>query len=199
MQSPGEEKAWEKLRRLDPPTVCRNASVSFDKRFGRYVIKSFCSEFHIDPLKKSVQSDRPGELILKRHGYFFTHSCLWYLVHAKDIPLTGRLVRPANLKEGELFFRGSHILPLESLAGKYADDRKAFMRRGKEVCAGSVDFGDASLQLLPLPRIPVTLILWLHDEEFPARADLLFDSSCEMQVPIDIVWSLAMLSILVML
>ncbi len=50
-----------------------------------------------------------------------------------------------------------------------------------------------------MPKIPVTLILWLQDEEFPARADLLFDSSCELHVPIDIIWSIAMMSTLVML
>jgi hypothetical protein len=200
MQSPGEKKAWEMLRRLDPAAVRGNAAVLFDQTLNQYVVRSFCWDFLIDPLKKSVRAcDQSGEGVLKRHGYFFMHSCLWYLVHAKDIPLTGKLIKPANLRGGELFFRGSHVLPLESLADKYSDNRKSFMSRGKELCAASVNFGDASLQLLPLPRIPVTLILWLHDEEFPARADLLFDSSCEMQVPIDILWSLAMLSLLVMM
>ncbi|MFO0752145.1 MAG: DUF3786 domain-containing protein [Thermodesulfovibrionales bacterium] len=43
------------------------------------------------------------------------------------------------------------------------------------------------------------LILWLEDEEFPPRVDLLLDSTCELQLPLDIVWSIAMLSLLVML
>jgi hypothetical protein len=55
------------------------------------------------------------------------------------------------------------------------------------------------VELYPLPRVPVTLILWFGDEEFPARADLLFDSSVELQAPLDIAWSAAMLSALVML
>jgi hypothetical protein len=50
-----------------------------------------------------------------------------------------------------------------------------------------------------MPRIPVTLILWLSDEEFPARADLLFDSTCEIHLPLDILWSIAMMTILVFL
>jgi hypothetical protein len=55
------------------------------------------------------------------------------------------------------------------------------------------------LKLLPFPRIPVFLILWLKDEEYPPRADLLFDSTCEAQAPLDIIWSIAMVSLLVML
>jgi hypothetical protein len=56
-----------------------------------------------------------------------------------------------------------------------------------------------AMKLYPLPKIPVFLILWLKDEEYPPRADLLFDSTCEAQVPLDIIWSIAMLSVLVML
>jgi hypothetical protein len=50
-----------------------------------------------------------------------------------------------------------------------------------------------------MPRIPVTLILWLKDEEFHPRADLLLDSTCELQLPLDIIWSIAMMSVLVMM
>jgi hypothetical protein len=62
-----------------------------------------------------------------------------------------------------------------------------------------VKAGDASIKLFPLPRIPVVLTLWLEDEEFPAGADLFFDSTCDLQLPTDIIWSIAMMSILIML
>jgi hypothetical protein len=55
----------------------------------------------------------------------------------------------------------------------------------------------SSLKLLPMPRIPVAIILWLEDEEFPPRAVLLLDSTCELQLPLDIIWSIAMMSVLV--
>jgi hypothetical protein len=45
----------------------------------------------------------------------------------------------------------------------------------------------------------VTVTLWLADEEFPARAGLLLDSICGLQLPTDILWSLARLSCLAML
>ncbi len=44
------------------------------------------------------------------------------------------------------------------------------------------------------------MILWLEDEEFPARASLFFDSTVDYQISLsDIVWSVAMISTLVML
>jgi len=58
----------------------------------------------------------------------------------------------------------------------------------------------SSLRLFPLPRVPVTLVLWLRDEEFPPRMDLLFDSTCDLQISLsDIIWSIAMMFCLVML
>jgi hypothetical protein len=98
-----------------------------------------------------------------------------------------------------MFFRGSHALPLDNLAKRYGTGKEAFLNKGKELGAESLNFGDAALKLLPMPRVPVTLILWLADEEFPPRADLLLDATCEIQLPIDMIWSVSMLSILVML
>jgi len=199
MLSSGEEKAWEMLISLDPSDVRRKASVSYDKNLNHYVLRSFCSDFYIQPETKTIHgSDPTGDFILKRYGYFFTHSCLWYLIHAKDLSLTERLIKPVNIPGGEMFFRGSHVLPLDNLADKYGADRDNFLKRGKELCAKILPYGDTSVKLLPMPRIPVILILWLKDEEFPPRADLLLDSTCEMQLPLDIIWSISMLSVLVM-
>jgi hypothetical protein len=200
MTSSGEGKAWEILRGLDHSVVSGNASVSFDNHCGCYILRSFCTDFSVNPEERTIKSSTPsGEKIIKQYGYFFIHSCLWYLTHAKHIPLTGRLVKPADIKGGEMFFRGSHVLPLERLAERYGSDKENFIKKGKELCANAVDYGDASLRFLPMPRIPVTLILWLEDEEFPPRADLLLDSSCELQLPIDIIWSIAMMNTMVMM
>ena len=200
MESPGVEKAWAVLKELDPAVVCKNASVTYSDKIRSYTLRSLCTDFSINAHERSIKSSTSqGEALISRYGYFFIHSCLWYLIHAKDIPLTGRLIKPANIKGGELFFRGSHVLPLETIAGKYGNDREAFIQRGSEICAEVSTYGDASLQLLPMPRIPVLLILWLNDEEFPPRADLLFDSSCELHLPLDILWSIAMFSLLAML
>jgi hypothetical protein len=61
-----------------------------------------------------------------------------------------------------------------------------------------LSYGDAAVKLLPMPRIPVIFILWIGDDEFPPRADLLMDSTAPLHLPIDIIWSVAMLSTLVM-
>jgi len=194
----GEEKAWENLNCLNPSDVCRKAGVTYAK--DSYILKSLGMDFLIHPAKREIRNIQPeGEMLLKKYAYFFNLSALCYLINSRDIPLSGKLVRPVGLKGGEIFFRGSHVLPLERIAEKYGNDKAGFIEKGKNLNGEIMNFGDASVELLPFPHIPVTLILWLSDEEFPARADLLFDSTCEQHLPIDILWSIAMMSVLVMM
>lgn len=196
----GEEKAWQILQGLDSADVCRRAAATFDEASGSYTLRSFGKEFIVSPLEKRIWSHDPGsDALLHRLGYFFNLSVLCYLNVAKDIALTGRLINPANVTGGQLFFRGTHVLPVNRMAEKYGHDMEAFVQKGSELDGKREEYGDASFRCQALPRIPVFPILWKGDEEFPPRADLLLDSSCELQLPLDIIWSVSMMTVLVML
>ncbi len=200
VSNPGEDKAWEILSTLKPEEVCRAASVSYDAVSESYTVTAFGMAFSVSARNKSITSASAGsEVLLQKLGYFFKLSILWYLISARDLACTGRLVKLQNIKGGDIFTKGSHVLPLEPLAGKYGRDKEGFIDKGKSLGGELINLGDAALRLFPLPRIPVALSLWLEDDEFPARADLLFDSTCDLQIPTDIIWSVAMMSILVML
>jgi hypothetical protein len=40
-----------------------------------------------------------------------------------------------------------------------------------------LDYGDCSVKIYSLPRVPITIVLWAETSEFPASANILFDSS----------------------
>ena len=197
---PGEEKAWEILAALDVDDVCRAAAVSYDRAMKQYVVKSLGMEFLVAVKDRTISSAAPGsDVLLKRLGYFFKLSILWYLVSAKDIACTGRVVKLQNVRGGEIFTMGSHILPLDKVAQRFGKDKEGFIQKGTGLGGELVQYGDASVKLYPFPRIPAILTLWLEDEEFPASADLMFDSTCDMHLATDIIWSIAMMCVLVML
>lgn len=196
----GEERAWRILSELTPKDVSKRANVIYSIENKSYILRSFGIDFSISPFKREIKSlSKKGEVFIKKLNYFFNISVLTYLINVKDIPLSKTLIRPEHIKGGEFFFKGTHTLPLNKLAEKYQSDRESFIRKGMEYNAKILDYGDISIEFMPLPRIPVILILWLSDEEFPARTDLLFDSTSESQLPIDILWSIAMMSVLVMI
>ena len=198
--SSGEDKAWNILRDLKPADVCRNAMVSFDDATGLYLLKAFGMALTVAPENKSIYSQAPyADLLLNSLGYFSKLAIPLYLTSAMDIPLTGRLVQPGNLKGGDIFFKGTHVLPLDKLALKYGHDKAGFLKRGSDLGGMQMNYGDASVKLFPFPRLPVVIILWQEDDEFPSRADILFDSTCEFHLALDILWSTAMESLLIMM
>jgi hypothetical protein len=200
INNPGEDKAWEVLRTLKPSEVSKAASVAYDAASTGYQVSSFGMDFIVSMRDKKISSTAPGSaVLLGKLGYFFRLSVLWYLVSAKDIACTRRPVKLEHIKGGEIFTRGSHVLPLDSVANKYGKNREGFIEKGRNLGGEIMTYGDASLRLLPLPRIPVTLTLWLENDEFPARLDLMFDSTCDIQLSTDVIWAIAMMSVLIML
>lgn len=198
--NPGEDKAWELIAALSPAEVCKAAAVSYDAAAESYRVRSFGMDFTVSLKDRTISSLAPGsEVLLGRLGYFFKLSILWYLAGAKELACTGRLVKLRNIRGGEIFTKGSHVLPLDGIARKFGGNKEGFVEKGTSLGGRVEKQGDAALRLFPLPRIPVILALWLEDEEFPARADLFFDSTCALQLPMDIIWSVAMMSVLVML
>jgi hypothetical protein len=197
----GENKAWDILSGLDTEDVQKQASVKYDPSLKEYIISSFGIDFHVSPSKREIHvRSGGGEVLLDRLSDFFRLSLLWYLVGAKDIPATERLIKPIDVRGGQRFFTGSHTLPLDDISEMYGKDRNGFVKKGLSLGGTPTSYGDVSLKLFPLPRLPVYLILWLEDEEFPARADILFDSTCDMQIErSDIIWAVAMMSVLIML
>lgn len=197
----GEAKAWEALAGLKPKEVCAGADADHDASSGVYALTAFGIEFLITPATRTISSNDPrAALFLGRYKDFFRLAVLWYLTTAKDIPATGRLIRPLDVKGGQRFFTGTHVLPLDHVQERYGRDKAGFLAQGMKFGAQIVSLGDAALRLYPLPRVPVTMVLWLEDEEFPARVTLFFDSTVDFQILLsDIVWSVAMMTTLVML
>jgi hypothetical protein len=197
MQSPGEKTAWEIVRSMDHRELAGRAGVPFEN--GSYVLRTFGADVLLDPQNESIGSTAPAvNALLQKAGYFYNHLALWWLVNARGITATGRLIRPTDLAGGQMFFRGTHVLPLDKLAQRYARDEEGFIKKAKALGGEPASFGDASAVLFPINGLPVNIILWLEDDEFPARADLLLDSAWELAVPLDIIWCASMLSVLAM-
>jgi hypothetical protein len=198
--SKGEEKAWTILDTLDPAEVCRKALVSFDRSTGLYTVRSFGMDFTVLPRAQEVRCGNPqGELLLTRLRDFFRLSLAWHLVSAAEIAPSGSLIRIEDMKDGRGFATGSHTLPLSRLASLHGTNTEAFLKKAGAWGGTAFTLGNASVRLEPFPRIPVIVIIWSPDEEFSARASLLFDSTSAYQAPIDVIWMVAMMSILILM
>lgn len=103
---------------------------------------------------------------------------VYYLALSDGSVPTGRWVSFANLPDASFYvtafrgYTGAHIARhFASQAEKLSD---AVRQVGGEDLPG---FADRAWRIPALPRVPVALLWWNADDEFEARAELLFDAT----------------------
>ncbi|MBN1998907.1 DUF3786 domain-containing protein [candidate division KSB1 bacterium] len=200
MSLSGEIHAWQRLARMVPEDVCRRAGVKYNTDNRQYILQILSCEIFVSPGDRTIfSSSDAGQRLLKNYAYFSVLAVLTYLISAQEMPLSGNLVRPASIHGGEIFIKGTHVLPVEKIAKKYARSVDVFKKRCRELGGEPLTHADAAFRLFPFPRVAVAVLLWDGDDEFPARADVLLDASCEKQLPPDIIWSMMMMTGLMLL
>jgi hypothetical protein len=120
-----------------------------------------------------ITGDRAGELNQDEEALL-----LQYLSQASGTPLAGRWISFAELPGGMLHdapFRVEAIRPLEQVFDQRPQQLvgAAGQLGGREIRLT----GDASVAIPVLPRIMMAVSLWVSDEEFPARVNMLFDAA----------------------
>lgn len=189
-EDPGEidPNLWSALSSMDVSEVCSRAAVRFDQKHGCYQIPFLQQTYGCYPDNRLIEClDNDGP---QRLSFQFYLVVLTYLIRSRPIGLTGRMVTGSEIKGGDFFFRGPHVLFTRPLEEKFGRDAQTFKEVGLRLGGGQTDFGDVSFRLWPLPKIPLGYILWLADEEFSARLVVTFDASIEEHFPLDVIWAL---------
>jgi hypothetical protein len=188
---------WDALCTAQPEVLCARTGVTYDAARHRYLCRVLGQPVVIDLRSRQLTCESLlGKLMLERRDVFARLAILNYLVHVRNLAPAGRWVTPAELGSGPIYLRGSHILPTDEVAATFANAPDRFLERGRQLGGELLDYGDAAIRLLPLPRLPAGVVLWTADDEFPARISLLLDAACEKQVQADVVWAAAMLTLL---
>jgi len=115
--------------------------------------------------------------------YNYVHFAGSEPLHRKWIPIDsipGHIPKKPELEHG-----------CEEKIARHFRGRREALERAAGALAGSPDpqheHADLALSFLPLPRVPFLLLFWDHDpdEDFPARAKVLFDGSVTSYLDIE--------------
>jgi hypothetical protein len=180
---------WENLIQADHAEVCRRSGAQFDEATSFYLLDFLRERYRIRPDSREIEPDR-GSISEEDPSIDLQVILLTYMLNAREIPLADRLVAVGSLKGGKCFFQGPHSFPLDPLIEQYGHDSKAFLARGLSLGAIQENYGDVSLRFPALPRVPVVMIFWKADEEFPPRLSLVFDATVDHQLPLDAIYGL---------
>lgn len=157
----------------DPQSMAQNSGTKFDPEKSVFTLLSLGQELNIKFPEGTIWFGGTN------------HTPLWewrlivlnHLARADDAPPAGSLIAYRETENGSVFnsaFYNMAIAPLiESISDKPAGKIKkaclelgAQLREGADVCT-VFDF---------LPRFPVTVKIWLQDDELAGSANFLFDA-----------------------
>ncbi len=179
---------WITLGGLDVCDVERRSLSKYNPQTQSYRLRILNRDYDISPAKKSV---RLAESILEQFPSFYVQLVtVNYLIGAKDLPLTGKWMAVTQFPSGPLFFRGSHKMPSDALEKAFSHNEDDFSSLSLAYGGTKVDGGDCAFEFPFFPRLPVRLLLWLADEEFPARMVFLFDRTADQHLQLDGLWAL---------
>ena len=177
---------WEELAAQHPADVTRRAG-AHPAADGSYRLDILNQVYRIDAAERCIERIVPPAP--SEPDLHCALAAVVYLTRAQDIALAGEWVSPRQLPGGYDFFSGPHEVPVDRIIQHFGADKEGF-ERGCQTLGGHPEpFGDAGYSFSLFPRLPVAILLWLEDEEFPARATMLVDRRAHRHFPLDALWA----------
>jgi hypothetical protein len=179
---------FTRLAKQDPADVCRRAGCTYDEAAGTYGLTVWGRKYAVNTRKGRIFCANPDQEPL--HPYFDLF-VVHYLLSATEIPPAGQWISEKDIPGGTTFFRGPHEIPANLIASRFDGDIQGFTRRCAQYGGTRLALADAAFSFVITPRVPVAVLLWQGDEEFPAEAKLLYDATIVRYLASDIVYALA--------
>ena len=84
-----------------------------------------------------------------------------------------------DIKSAALYFNLFENRCLKPLVKAFGANPEYLLERAGVLGGVKTQAGDCSIKIQVLPRVAITIVVWKADDEFPASAHMLFDSSIE--------------------
>jgi hypothetical protein len=171
-----------------PEDVCKRALCTYNEKDLYYTIFAWGDHYSIFPrenkiIRVSINLPEPHE--------FFTLFIIQYLLRSKEIALSNEWISEKDIPGGEAFFRGPHEIPCRVISDRYGNDLSLFRKQCENLNGINLDMADAAYSFSITSRIPVAVLYWKGDDEFPPEAKILYDKTISDHLTCDIVFALA--------
>ena len=188
MTSLVDKSYYEKLSGQDPKDICAMTGCEYDGAKRSYTISAwgdkyviFPDEFRMECISKSNSTP---------HEYFYLF-VIYYLLNIKEVNVKKEWISEKDIPGGTTFFRGPHEIPTGFISEYYNNNLKAFKAKCIQLGGIEIDLADAAYSFDIVPDIPIAVLYWEGDDDFPPEAKILYDRSIIELLSLDIVFSLA--------
>jgi hypothetical protein len=169
------EIAREEFRRKDPRSMALNSGATFlpAGKGGSLELPFLNRLITITwPDGEVIASEGSKELSLQEQGLI-----MHYLIQASGAPFTETWITFREVPAGEFYYSAFVKRAKEPLVQTFGQRPELLLELGLQMGGSRRSEGDVSLSFMVFPRVPVCLVLWAGDDEFPPDGNLLFDAS----------------------
>lgn len=108
---------------------------------------------------------------------------LHYLVNRSPAIQMGQLISYKELPGGSIYIQPFTNRAINPLVKTFGSQPENLVKVAGTLGGEKVSLGDAAVVLNVFPKIPITLVIWEADDEFPASGNILFDHSAGSILP----------------
>jgi len=102
---------------------------------------------------------------------------LHYLTSARGTPLSNKMIAYKELPGGISYFPTFSKRAIKPLLDYFGKEPHRLLDVAGKLGGHKADYGDVAVTINAFSRVPITLVLWQGDEEFPSRGNIMFDST----------------------
>ncbi|MCL4516212.1 MAG: DUF3786 domain-containing protein [Firmicutes bacterium] len=108
---------------------------------------------------------------------------LHYLATASGAPLSGKAISFKELWGGQIYIEPFNRRALNPMLKAFGTKSPELLEAARPLGGRKASQGDISVTVPVFPRVPVTLVFWEGDEEFPPSGTILFDNTANGYLP----------------
>jgi hypothetical protein len=99
------------------------------------------------------------------------------------VSLNGQFISYKELPGGGIYIQPFTNRAIRPMVQFFGQQPKRLLDVAERIGGIPEKHGDAGVTLTAFPKVPVTLVIWGADDEFPASGNILFDSSASKFLP----------------
>ena len=175
------EKARRDLGSLDPEAVAYRADARYDARKKTLALRFLGVAHEVgvgDGTVRAVDIEEQPDIVTQL-------LVLHYLTTADGSPMADQWVSFREIPGALTYYPAFAGRTSARLIRAFGHDLSAFVGAAEALDGERLTFGDASYMFRLLPRLRMTVILHLGDEEFAPEVTVLFDGAAWCYLPIE--------------
>ena len=158
---------------------CHKSGARYLPEENCVILKHLERDYRIDVRGGGVSFADSAEAVPLRDKILILH----YFTRATGTPLSGKTITYKELQEGINYYPTFFKRAIDPVLNNFKDEPQKLVTIADSLGGYTSDYGDTAVTIKAFPYVPLTIVLWRGDNEFPADGNILFDSTIQEYLP----------------